>query len=82
MTIIAAIGIICAALALLLRREHPSVSMAIGIAAGVLILTNIADYVVMLVTSLENFAQEHNMHEQYISLILKAKRSKGSLRQN
>lgn len=72
MTAIAAAGVVCAALALLLRREHPAVSMCITIAAGAALLMSLADSILQIISVMRGLAEKYDMRSEYINLVLKA----------
>ncbi len=69
---IAAVVVIAAFLAALLRRSHPEQAMAVALAAGIAALAALLGYVLPLLRDIRQMLQESGLSNEYTQILFKA----------
>lgn len=69
---IAAIGVITAFLAVMLRRSHPEQAMAVTLLAGILMVTAALGYMSPLLGNIQTMLQASGLSEEYIQILFKS----------
>ena len=69
---IAAVAVITAFLAAMLRRHHPEQATAVGLAAGILILTATLGQVVPLLGDIRDLLGQSGLAGEYVQILFKA----------
>ena len=68
---IVAIGIVATVLAIVLRKEKPEFASAVGIIAGIVILTMLMDDIQAVLQSIKIASEKAGVEPRYIALLIK-----------
>ncbi len=71
-TAIAAVAVITAFLAVMLRRSHPEQAMGITLIAGILITAAVIGYMAPLLTTIRGMLETAGLSGEYIPILFKA----------